>query len=185
MTDKYQGVNMKQSYAEFKAYVEQVAERAPKEVTESFKRELQEKRNPAKNWMSNGGGGGMREYIFRGKDKTGKWVYSQNVDLRPGFVNGRLYVYFYINGRCVMVDAKTVGQYTGRKDKKEQAIYEGDILHREVAFPGKSGDYYYVVKPIDDYLEKGETYGIFSVHLWESECEVIGNVHDNPELVVE
>ena len=134
----------------------------------------------------------MRKIKFRGKrlaednelyayTDTGEWVYGSHsyyIGKEIRFIeDGKFDVY--------EVSAKTVGQYTGRKDKKGQEIYEGDILHREVAFPGKSGDYYYVVKPIDDYLEKGETYGIFSVHLWESECEVIGNVHDNPELVVE
>ncbi len=128
-----------------------------------------------------------REIIFRGKRlDNGKWEYG---DLVHDDIGG-MYVFpndaenLYIEYR---VDPDTVGQYTGLTDKNGKRIFEGDIL--KVYYYGKS-KIFGVVKFdksrffIDDDFMRGDIKAkapmteMFSRY----EFEVVGNVHDNPEL---
>ena len=63
----------------------------------------------------------MRDIKFRGISvKTGKMVYGGGIDSQrdtPAIIN---------HGERHFVDAKTVGEYTGRKDKNGTEAYEGD-----------------------------------------------------------
>ena len=77
-----------------------------------------------------------------------------------------------------------VEQSTGLKDKNGKPIFEGDILQRMVQPYNQMGyKENYEVKELGYYLPQGETYGIFCVNLWGTDCEVIGNIHENPELL--
>lgn len=92
----------------------------------------------------------------------------------------------WIDGKVTPVIPKTVGQYTGLKDRKGNKIFEGDIVeevydtHRdsryEVNMNVKRGGWY----P----FAKGDGCGCCE---WEvasrDSCEVIGNIHYNPELL--
>lgn len=128
-----------------------------------------------------------REIIFRGKRlDNGKWEYG---DLVHDDIGG-MYVFpndaenLYIEYR---VDPETVGQYTGLTDKNGKRIFEGDIL--KVYYYGKS-KIFGVVKfdesrffidddfMRDDIKAKAPMTEMFSRY----EFEVVGNVHDNPEL---
>ena len=134
----------------------------------------------------------MREILFRGKNlDNGKWV--------EGF-----YLYTDENTHPVIIDMKcrshiivpeTVGQFTGLTDKKGKKIFEGDIVHA-VYQPGvgfKNIDYGIgVVKYCASYYGGasyeieiiGESYSrVFTASL-ENGVEVIGNVYDNPELLI-
>jgi uncharacterized phage protein (TIGR01671 family) len=127
----------------------------------------------------------MREYKFRGKRiDNGEWVYG--------------YVYKDALIGCnilqtkpclaaIMVDPSTAGQYTGLKDKNGREIYEGDI----VEYKDFSGGLYL-------FREQPKTKGIIKINnllkgiylkgmgTFESnKAEIIGNIYDNPELLME
>ena len=73
------------------------------------------------------------------------------------------------------VDRETVGQYTGLKDKNGKRIFEGDILSFRA---GRT----HVVRFEDGafILEDSAIPIPFAI-----KSEIIGNVHDNPELLKE
>lgn len=119
----------------------------------------------------------MREILFRGKRKeNGKWVYgnyavTDNNEKQQHFI-------FQNKAFEFEVDPETVGQYTGLTDKNGKKIFENDIVKikgkTRCIFYGISGFRYTNYGEYADTLEK-----VFTV----VDCEVIGNIHDNPELL--
>lgn len=67
-------------------------------------------------------------------------------------------------------------QYTGITDKNGQEIYEGDILKWD---PKEWGSEYSEVVEWDFELLNARQ------NDWPQFCEVIGNIHENPELLKE
>ena len=132
----------------------------------------------------------MREILFRGKRKdNGKWVYG-NYAVTDN--NGKQHFIFQNKAFEFEVIPETVGQYTGITDDNEKKIFEGDILN--VINPDYD-DYDYITKV---YFEcntlcvdvGGQDYDYtsigFAVEIWDDKrdrVEVIGNIHDNPELL--
>jgi uncharacterized phage protein (TIGR01671 family) len=144
----------------------------------------------------------MREIKFRGKRiDNGEWVYGyyfiEERDIEDGIIwrdipqiqqrYGDHFQYFD-------VDPATIGQYTGLKDKNGTEIYEGDIVspsnswNPELKFVVTFGEgvfdsgYYsftgfYLIS--DDGRQGEDQYELSK----DSVYEIIGNIHDNPELL--
>ncbi|EPC9931066.1 YopX family protein [Listeria monocytogenes] len=132
----------------------------------------------------------MREIEFRGKRiDNGEWVYGNLMQFEDSatfiFVDERkgastlTYAHFIINNMHA-IDEKTIGQYTGLKDKNGKKIFEGDIVDISVydrldwsSIKGK------VVFLNGAWLV--EDVGHFAITLQSetNEIEIIGNVHEN------
>lgn len=73
---------------------------------------------------------------------------------------------------------KWLMQYIGLHDKNGKEIYEGDILKGTFyGFPMPKYDYVFQI-----YWDEKEK-GFMANYFEPSECEVIGNIYDNPELL--
>lgn len=120
----------------------------------------------------------MREIIFRGKDKTNnKWVVGSGiiVDTNSTIIYRKNIEGLYFEN----VIPETVGQYTGLTDKNGTKIFEGDIVNINY---GETIVKNTVIKCIG-----ASFYGDRFDDCWELDgyyqLEVIGNIHDNPELL--
>ena len=110
----------------------------------------------------------MREILFRGKTTYGTWI--------EGFLCNNIF-----NERCIQpiddipcinIDQNTVGQFTGILDKNGTKIFEGDIVR---LYCGIRGTY------VMHILDIRHSFRPFENRV--KEIEVIGNIHDNPELL--
>ena len=142
----------------------------------------------------------MREFVFRGKPKIEaeykvlRELYED--DCKNGFVYGSLIVdcnKYYICTEIIQVRSgiwnyittaievipETVGEYTTLTDKNDRMIFEGDI----VTMPKYGGGRHRSVV----YFKNGKFAVDGSNYSFKDICpknmEVIGNIHDNPELL--
>lgn len=119
----------------------------------------------------------MRQIKFRGKDKyTNKWVFGDFAHSK-GISSDGLYDRVMVGGYHVIEES--VGQFTGLPDKNGKEIYEGDMLNNGqrnyfVCWNEERGAWW--LKSID--LIYTQPLGFLSTELF-----VIGNIHDNPELL--
>lgn len=135
----------------------------------------------------------MREILFRGKRlDNGEWVYGSLIKVT---IKGQTaYLIFGDNfafdGKEVKalkhacVDPDTVGQYTGFTDKNGKKIFEGDIVEDGRDYNEEDG--YGVVEWNDgafEVISEGNWSGTFYTNYYGYEFEVIGNIHDNPDLL--
>ena len=119
----------------------------------------------------------IREVIFRGKrTDNGEWITDSETYIRDGdgiWLSDE-------NLNVVTVLPETVGQFTGLTDKNGVKIFEGDILTIEnegvyaaIKYNESNAAFYVEDEDHEDYL--GEA--------WETDVVIIGNIHDNPELL--
>lgn len=134
-----------------------------------------------------------REILFRGKRvDNGEWVYGyytlygQSRGLHPAIITGT-------EEGCVIpafIDPETRGQYTGLTDKNNKKIFEGDIVAFTDCTSTENG--YSEQYCVGEVVWNNETLSYevtnrLSAESYEVliECTVIGNIHDNPELLEE
>ena len=133
----------------------------------------------------------MREILFRGKrTANGEWVegylyITHNGEHEISVYNEEVNIERWTHE----VDPSTVGQYTGLNDKNGKRIFEGDIVdghchsawsHRlqrcDIAY-GRDG--FEARNHIDGVDSDYYTYRV----LFSKDVVIIGNIHDNPELL--
>ncbi len=121
-----------------------------------------------------------RDIVFRGKSiDNGEWV-EGTIHFNGKYILSNKHRNNY--HEWVEIIPETVGQYTGMADKNGTNIFEGDIVRE--SFKGH-GRIYHVFWD-DDYFAfraKGEDITYQLDEISPSHCEVIGNIHDNKELL--
>ena len=140
----------------------------------------------------------MREILFRGKRKTdGAWVFGM-----PWIFKDHACICPWKEGMCkydtgfypIHVDSETVGQFTELTDKNGAKIFEGDIVHvlgNQQVEDWKNVNYIGSVAFLDagfcviDGTVEDHAFRRYQLPRLDFDLEVIGNIHDNPELLEE
>lgn len=137
----------------------------------------------------------VREYLVRGKrikeeDPLQRWIEGSYINY-VNYKDERIIRIVSLNGCHNSVDIETIGQFTGLSDKNGTKIFDGDII-------SVNGVVNKLVKYIDEYacFCLANTNELNSKYMspWQQvapgwwnklgrEIEVIGNIHDNPELI--
>ena len=135
----------------------------------------------------------MREILFRGKTDKGEWV--QGCFLHNGFDYDTA-IWEEENKLVTEVTPKTVGQYTGLTDKNGTKIFEDDIVKctdtfsdyefiAVVMFGNPKGEYNWGFQLNRISGANANTDILLWVDVEETGAfiEIIGNIHDNPEIL--
>ena len=144
----------------------------------------------------------MREILFRGKGiNDGKWI--EGYVIRGWYFDGSEFVaivpiipyipnHYDVQGVTYRVDPNTVSEFTGLTDKNGKKIFEGDIILFEDESPTNyeyhdctemrcgdvrfdDGEFYLtnrIAVEMGDLIYDGKLDGV-----------IVGNIHDNPELL--
>lgn len=132
----------------------------------------------------------MREIKFRGKESDDDWIVGS-------LIHDELLNKYHIANRNrtrIIPDHETIGQFTGLKDSKGREIYEGDIIEtldsqsrpcrHIVGYSDERGGYVQYL-----FLAEGISVDPFDCGLlWQQYIldqgkYIIGNIHDNPDLL--
>ena len=142
----------------------------------------------------------MREILFRAKQHyTKEWLYGAVVKdgdeclITVGDSDG-LY-----KQKMTVVEESTVGQFTGLLDKHGRKIFEGDIVAKDVFqkreridSDGNKLHVFEINKPkiqktaVVEYCSKRGKFDTGTPEIcfdFASDFYIIGNIHDNPELL--
>lgn len=139
----------------------------------------------------------MRELKFRVWDKERKEIFVAQSINRSGCAT------ILLKNQDILILPKKqieIMQYTGLKDKNGKEIYEGYIVERrklisarEMAVPGWGKDHTEIRRAVIVYKHgmfygRSITAGINTNYSWdelEADFEIIGNIHENTELLEE
>ena len=147
----------------------------------------------------------MREILFRGRSSATKEWFEGDLNHCE---NG---VYICdLNGNFVLVDSETIGEYTGLTDKNGIKIFEGDIFkfpdevwessytpcgtewdswevenYGAIGFDEDTARFDFVQYRYNENSVEADLHENNCLEFAEfvKELEIIGNIHDNPELL--
>jgi uncharacterized phage protein (TIGR01671 family) len=132
----------------------------------------------------------MREILFRGRRiDNGEWAQGYYAKAKDYMSEKEIHVIFLLDlelfphsefSSYEEVDHETVGQYTGLTDKNGTKIFEGDVVKGFNNFHDREEQY--VIRHTGVGLLFCE-YGNEWHPDYIEQAEVIGNIHDNPELI--
>ncbi len=135
-------------------------------------------------------------YIFRGKGNPkyndGEWYYGHLI-----YDGSDYQIVDPEYGSCRRtVIAETIGQCTGLTDKNGKLIFDGDVVKADgyifvvkfekcggVANNENYGYMGYYLDGFDDMTKNVLKFGLRNDICFFTDIEVIGNIHDNPELL--
>lgn len=138
-----------------------------------------------------------REIEFRGRSVSdGGWVYGDLEYERNKGLLSKVRIHTYKDdGSCdrqYLVESKTVGEFTGMRDKYGEKIFEGDIVEVYDFTSVYASKYRGVVKMYrgswcveyeDSIFDMVAHPPLFFDDFADRKTEVIGNIHDNPGLI--
>ena len=140
----------------------------------------------------------MREILFRGKRcDNGEWVQGYYIRAEHHWHNHGIHKdwitfgasanggWFALHNKYA-VKAETVGQFTGLTDKNGKKIFDGDIIEWFSQGESEHPDFGYI-----EYDEQSFVWRVcwqkydpdFMEGMQQEYISVIGNIHDNPELL--
>lgn len=120
-----------------------------------------------------------RDVKFRGKQHT--WVVGGFHKASDGTCS------IHTDFETFTVDPKSVGEYTGIKDKNGSEIFEGDILQVDNNksidkwMRGETGEVKFIPARFTLCLKNGDKKML--TEDFEDCVEVIGNIYDNPDMI--
>lgn len=122
----------------------------------------------------------MREIIFRGKRlDNGEWVEGNLFIPDKPDTPTQICIGTNVVRISYDVDSSTIGQYTGLTDKNGTKIFEGDIVTMPAYAGGRRKAVVYFKN--GKFAVDGSNYNFKDIA--PKRMEVIGNIHDNPELL--
>ena len=130
----------------------------------------------------------MREILFHGKRAdNGEWVEGDVLQTRyhSGHIEYQIMPQTPVSSAYPVL-SETVGQYTGLTDKNGKRIFEGDIVEcwsegvKACGTVQQRIDGLWIIYPA---WQKRIMWGLCPDNDGNTTVEIVGNIHDNPELM--
>lgn len=131
----------------------------------------------------------MRTIKFRAKSEQGEWIIGHYVG-KPSmnevcilpFQNVNYHIGYINDSECYYCTADTIGQFTGLYDKNGKEIYEGDIMNNPTSMHVGVVEWNSILGQFQLSWQNMHTAAdIF--FMVKCGSFVIGNIHDNQELL--